>query len=133
VVRVAIRTPQRITPQFEDGLISTGNQRSCRRLFSERPTQLSGPCRNTFISVGIALYRWGDSAGAILAARRARMAFTSILTGATVQPLVLALLTGDRTEVSFRVILGLAIIALAWIAAGLWLIHVGERNHRTHR
>jgi len=61
------------------------------------------------------------------------MAFTSILTGANVQPLVWALFTADHTEVSFRVILGLAIVALAWIAAGLWLIHVGERNHKIHR
>ena len=60
------------------------------------------------------------------------MALTSMLTAANVQPLVWALFTADHTEVSFRVILGLAIIALVWIAAGLWLIHVGERNHRIH-
>ena len=61
------------------------------------------------------------------------MTFTSLFTAANVQPLVWALVTSDHTEVSFRVILGLAIVALAWIAAGLWLIHVGERNHRPHR
>jgi len=60
------------------------------------------------------------------------MAYTSLFTAAHVQPLVWALLTADHTEVAFRVILGLALIALCWIAAGLWLIHVGERNHRIH-
>ena len=60
------------------------------------------------------------------------MAFTSLFTGAHVHPLAWALLTADHTEVSFRVILGLAVIAAVWIAAGLWLIHVGERNHRIH-
>jgi hypothetical protein len=61
------------------------------------------------------------------------MAFMSLFTGANVPLLTWALLTSDHTEVSFRVILGLGVVALAWIAVGLWLIHVGERNHRIHR
>jgi hypothetical protein len=61
------------------------------------------------------------------------MAIMSLVTGANVQPLAWALFTADHTEVAFRVILGLGIIAIAWIAAGLWLIHVGERNHRIHK
>jgi len=58
------------------------------------------------------------------------MSDTSLFTGLDLHPITWALLTADRAEVSFRVILGLGVIALAWIAAGLWLIHVGERNHR---
>jgi hypothetical protein len=58
------------------------------------------------------------------------MLFTSPITIASFQPILWALLTLDRTEVSYRVIVGLGLIALVWIAAGLWLIHVGEKNHR---
>jgi hypothetical protein len=61
------------------------------------------------------------------------MAFATLVTGADIQPLVWALLTSDHTEVSFRVVIGLAIVALGWIAAGLWLIHVGENKRRMHR
>jgi len=61
------------------------------------------------------------------------MASASLFTGVDIQPLVWALLTGDHTEVSYRVIVGLGVIALVWIAAGLWLIHVGDHNHRMHR
>jgi hypothetical protein len=62
-----------------------------------------------------------------------RMAYATLLTGANIQPLLWALLTSDHSEVSFRVILGLAVIAAVWIAAGLWLIHVGESKRRIHR
>jgi len=54
---------------------------------------------------------------------------TVLLTSIALQP-VWALLTADGSEVAFRVIIGLGLIALAWIAAGLWLIHIGEKNHR---
>ena len=61
------------------------------------------------------------------------MAYATLLTASNIQPIVWALLTSDHSEVSFRVILGLAIIAAVWIAAGLWLIHVGENKRRMHR
>jgi hypothetical protein len=60
------------------------------------------------------------------------MMSTALLAPVALQP-VFAMLTADRTEVSYRVVIGLALVALAWIAAGLWLIHVGEKNHRSIR
>jgi len=61
------------------------------------------------------------------------MPYSTLLTGADIHPLVWALLTADHSQVAFRVIIGLGVIALVWIAAGLWLIHVGNENHRVHR
>ena len=61
------------------------------------------------------------------------MAYATLFTTANIQPIAWALLTSDHSEVSFRVILGLAVIALAWIAVGLWLIHVGDNKRRLHR
>jgi hypothetical protein len=40
--------------------------------------------------------------------------------------------TGDSTDAPYGVLLGLIIIAALEIAAGLWLIHVGEANHHHH-
>ncbi|MBS1818493.1 MAG: hypothetical protein JSU08_11220 [Acidobacteria bacterium] len=51
---------------------------------------------------------------------------------ALVQPL-LALLASQNNEVAYRVILGLALIAAAWIGAGLWLIKGAERSRRLRR
>lgn len=48
---------------------------------------------------------------------------------ALVQPLF-ALLASQNNEVAYRVILGLALIAAAWIGAGLWIVKAGERNRR---
>lgn len=61
------------------------------------------------------------------------MFLTPLITGVSLQPTFFALLTADHTEVSYRVVVGLALVALAWIAAGLWLIHVGESGRRVNR
>jgi hypothetical protein len=51
-------------------------------------------------------------------------------TGADFQPVLWALLTRERNEVSFLVVGGLAIIAILWIAAGLWMIRSGRDRPR---
>jgi hypothetical protein len=50
--------------------------------------------------------------------------------GADVHPIFWSLLTAERNEVSFFVLVGLAIIAIVWIAAGLWMIRSGEHRPR---
>ncbi len=56
------------------------------------------------------------------------MSFPS-LASATAQPIFWALTTPDHTQVAFRVIGGLAVIAALEILAGLWMIHAGH-SHR---
>jgi hypothetical protein len=41
-------------------------------------------------------------------------------------------LAGDHNEAPYGVLLGLAVIALLEIGAGLWLIHAGEAQHHHH-
>jgi len=61
------------------------------------------------------------------------MPYATLLTGADIHPLVWALLTADHSQVAFRVIIGLAIIAAIWIAAGLWMMHAAEHKDRLPR
>ena len=58
------------------------------------------------------------------------MLSTSLSTTADLQPILWALLTSDGNEVSFFVLIGLAVVAIVWIAAGLWMIHAGEVRRR---
>ena len=53
------------------------------------------------------------------------MPYATLFTGLDIHPVVFALLTKDHSEVAFRVIIGLGLIALVWILAGLWLMHAG--------
>jgi hypothetical protein len=51
-------------------------------------------------------------------------------TGADLQPVLWALLTRERNEVSFLVLIGLAIIAIVWIAAGLYMMRASGTRRR---
>lgn len=55
----------------------------------------------------------------------------AMLSSALTTPHLVFALAGDHNEVPYGVLLGLAIIAALEIAAGLWMIHLGEtRQHR---
>jgi hypothetical protein len=58
--------------------------------------------------------------------------FDSMLSTAFSAPHVLFALAGDHNEAPYGVLLGLAVIAVLEILAGMWLIHSGEAQHRHH-
>lgn len=48
-------------------------------------------------------------------------------------PHVVWALMNTNNQTAIGVVVGLALIALAWIAAGLWMVAAGGRARRIHR
>lgn len=58
------------------------------------------------------------------------MSYIASLASAALTPSTIWALQGaGQTGVAYRVLVGLVILAAVEIAAGLWLVHVGERQH----
>ena len=59
--------------------------------------------------------------------------FDTVLSTAFSAQHVLFALASNHNDSPYGVILGLGIIAALEVAAGMWLIHAGEAQHRHHR
>lgn len=48
-------------------------------------------------------------------------------------PHIVWALMNTNNQTAIGVVVGLALIALAWIAAGLWMVSAGAKSRRIHR